>query len=581
MKKKKKQLVMSLSVLLISFLLFSSSLNLSDTRAFGEKEHNKYTINSFDSTIWMWNTTEVVSTESTDASSWPSIAVDSAGNIHVAWYDDTDYAGSGIDMDIFYKHWDASTSAWTTTEVVSTESTGGSHTPSLATDSAGNIHIAWNDDTDYAGAGGDEDIFYKRWDASTSAWTTTEVVSTESTDFSYWPSIAVDSAGNIHIAWQDDTDYAGSGTDTDIFYKHWNSSSSSWSATEVVSTESTGGAYAPSLATDSAGNIHIAWDDYTDYAGAGTEEDIFYKRWDASTSAWTTTEVVSTESTDHSGYPSLATDSAGNIHIAWQDYTDYAGAGGDEDIFYKRWDHSSLTWTTTEVVSTESTLYADFSSLVVDSAGNIHVAWNDGANYAGSGIDMDIFYKHWDASTSSWTLTEVVSTESTEPSGSPSLVVDTVGNIHVVWKDLTDYTGAGTDGDIFYKIYAGSPTAPELAFINPNPTEINTINLDWNNISLATSYFVYRSDYYIWSVEDLLSIDEVTTSYYTDTLPSEGYYYYVIVARNFAGNSSHSNCQYVEYKLPHVKEFALISGLILGAFVIALVVLRTRKNKLK
>ena len=358
MKKKKKQLVMSLSVLLISFLLFSSSLNLSDTRAFGEKEHNKYTINSFDSTIWMWNTTEVVSTESTDASSWPSIAVDSAGNIHVAWYDDTDYAGSGIDMDIFYKHWDASTSAWTTTEVVSTESTGGSHTPSLATDSAG------------------------------------------------------------------------------------------------------------------------------------------------------------------------------NIHIAWQDYTDYAGAGGDEDIFYKRWDHSSLTWTTTEVVSTESTLYADFSSLVVDSAGNIHVAWNDGANYAGSGIDMDIFYKHWDASTSSWTLTEVVSTESTEPSGSPSLVVDTVGNIHVVWKDLTDYTGAGTDGDIFYKIYAGSPTAPELAFINPNPTEINTINLDWNNISLATSYFVYRSDYYIWSVEDLLSIDEVTTSYYTDTLPSEGYYYYVIVARN-------------------------------------------------
>ncbi|GAH53419.1 unnamed protein product, partial [marine sediment metagenome] len=80
------------------------------------------------------------------------------------------------------------------------------------------------------------------------------------------------------------------------------------------------------------------WSDWTDYAGSGTDFDIFYKHWFISTSLWGTTEVVSTESTSHSGSPSIAIDSTGNVHLSWWDLTDYAGAGTDYDIFYKRSD---------------------------------------------------------------------------------------------------------------------------------------------------------------------------------------------------------------------------------------------------
>ena len=45
------------------------------------------------------------------------------------------------------------------------------------------------------------------------------MVSTESWDFSFAPTIAVDDAGNVHIAWEDWTNYSDSGTDYDIFYK--------------------------------------------------------------------------------------------------------------------------------------------------------------------------------------------------------------------------------------------------------------------------------------------------------------------------------------------------------------------------
>ena len=112
------------------------------------------------------------------------------------------------------------TSYWTATEVVSTESTDSSYNPSLGVGPDGKVHIAWRDDTDYGGSGGDRDVFYKRFEPGV-GWTTTEVVSTESTDSSYNPSLGVGPDGKVHIAWRDDTDYGGSGGDRDIFYKRF------------------------------------------------------------------------------------------------------------------------------------------------------------------------------------------------------------------------------------------------------------------------------------------------------------------------------------------------------------------------
>ena len=47
--------------------------------------------------------TELISSESSEWCSQPRLAVDSLGSVHIAWNDETDYAGSGIDSDIFYK----------------------------------------------------------------------------------------------------------------------------------------------------------------------------------------------------------------------------------------------------------------------------------------------------------------------------------------------------------------------------------------------------------------------------------------------------------------------------------------------
>ncbi|MHA1301724.1 MAG: hypothetical protein ACTSO9_20075 [Candidatus Helarchaeota archaeon] len=350
-------------------------------------------------------------------------------------------------------------------DVVSTESTGASDYPAVAVDVFGNIHVVWRDLTDYGGSGTDYDIFYKFWNVTSRTWSgkisATDIVSTESSGTSTCPDIAVDIFGNVHVVWYDNTNYGGSGGDLDIFYKFWNATSGAWNMTEVISTESFSSSYYPSIAVDNSGNVHVAWRDYTDYGGAGSDSDIFYKFWNVTSGVWSgyinATDVVSTESTGDSFEPSLAVDSSGNVHIAWYDITDYNGAGIDWDIFYKFWNATSGAWNMTEVVSTESTGNSRTPSLAVDGSGNVHIAWSDTTDYSDAGSDSDIFYKFWNVTSGIWNgyvnATDVVSGDNTGNSQSPSLAVDDSGNVHVAWHDNMNYTGAGTDNDIFYTFW--------------------------------------------------------------------------------------------------------------------------------
>jgi hypothetical protein len=456
--KRRRFNIMFMGILIIPILLifcntpFSTNVNCFTDNAGITKQFSK----EIKSSVLNWTLTEVVSTESWMGSRYTSVAVDGSENVHLVWQDLTNYDGAGNDADIFYKRWNSTTSTWTAAEVVSTGSTNTSWQPQTAVDFAGNVHIIWYEVWDYSGSGNDDDIFYRRWNATSGTWTSIEVVSIESTENSRWSTIAVDGAGNLHVAWSDGTNLNGSGTDYDIFYKCWNVTTSTWETLEVVSTETTNGAFTPSIASDNAGNLHVAWYDYTNYNSSGTDQDIFSKRRNATTGTWTTTEVVSTESTDTSWFPSIAVDGAGNSLVAWEDYTDYSGAGTDDDIFYKRWNSTTGTWTTTEVVFPESINYSSDVSIAADSIGNVHIVWDDRTNYSDEGTDVDIFYKRWNFANGTWTPIEVVSTESTFTSVNPSIAVDFIGNVHVAWQDFTDYGGAQTDEDVFYKALSGN-----------------------------------------------------------------------------------------------------------------------------
>lgn len=392
----------------------------------------------------------VISTESTGTSATAKVATDSQGNIHVIWNDNTNYNGAGTDYDVFYKMWNATTQVWGTTIVISTESTSDGASPCIAIDYLGNVHVAWQDTTNYLSSGTDYDIFYKMWNASTQVWGTTIVISTDSTIESSAPTIATDSMNNVHIAWYDRTNYNSSGTDFDIFYKMWNATSQTWSTTQVVSTNSDSNSQFPNIVVDGKDNVHLCWQDLTNYNNSGTDADIFYRMWNVTTQTWGMIQVISTNSTSPSYSPVQAIDNQDNLHITWQDFTNYNGSGADWDVFYKMWNATTRTWGTTIVISTESNSDSDSPSIATDNNGNVHIVWYDTTNYNSAGTDRDIFYKMWNATTQIWSTTRVISTMSTLDSNFPSIIVDIFNDIQIVWDDLTNYNGAGTDKDIFF-----------------------------------------------------------------------------------------------------------------------------------
>jgi hypothetical protein len=493
---------------------------------------------------WQWSAIEIVSAESDHYSIGPEIVRDPSGNIHMIWEEWDEIAGSGSDVDIFYKKLDVPTQVWSSAEVVSTESTTNSFDPSISSDPLGNIHVVWEEVSDYGGSGIDRDIFYKKLDVSTLSWSTTEVISTESTQISYDPSIVSDSQGNIHVTWEDYSDYDSSGTDADIFYKKWNVEFLNWSITEVISIFNSGNSYDPFITSDRMDNIHIAWHDDVDLNGADTDFDIFYTKWDTKSDEWGTVGVISTESTDSSVYAFIVVDNMMNVHVTWHDVTDYDGSGTDTDIFYKQWNVDAQIWTTTEVISTESTSSAFYPNLISDSYENIHVFWQDRTDTNnGAGIDTDIFHKVRTPEDTSWSTSSFLVTTETMDSETPSVAIDNSDFIHLVWCDA----GGSTSKDIFYSKLSGIAQTPVLKDIIPNPN--NGINhLEWEKAYGANSYSIYRDLIPIHSIGGLTAIAETENLYYVDELDNGGIYYYAITANNPEG-SSLSNTVYAQVEM--------------------------------
>ncbi|MHA1379644.1 MAG: hypothetical protein ACTSRG_14830 [Candidatus Helarchaeota archaeon] len=459
MKKKLMVCALIFQFAFISTLLVNNLFNRS-INYLSPKKSNLFNISSSS-----WSNATVISDDSTlwnnGTSYYPNIAVDSEGNIHVVWYDYTP-GKWGTDAEIMYANRTAS--GWSNATVISDDSTlwnnGDSFYPSIAVDSEDNIHVAWQDSTP-GEWGTDYEIMYANRTAS--GWSNATVISDDSTLWntgnSYDPSLAVDSAGNIHVAWRDTTDGEWE-NDIEIMYAE--RTASGWSNATVISDDSTlwntGTSFSPSLAVDNANNVHVVWEDYTP-GEWGTDAEIMYANRTAS--GWSNATVISDDSTlwnnGSSNNPSITFDSKDNIHVAWEDYTPGAW-GNDIEIMYAN--RTASGWSNATVISDDSTLWnngvSKYPSIAVDNKDNIHVAWYD-TTLGEWGNDIEIMYTERTAS--GWSNATVISDDSTlwnnGDSFYPSIAVDSTGNVHVAWQDSTDGEW-GTDIEIMYTEWSSS-----------------------------------------------------------------------------------------------------------------------------
>jgi hypothetical protein len=579
--------VSKFSFLLICILLVLSISFIQESFAYhNQSSSNVIKLDEVDDFEWIWTTTEVISTDGFVSSRRPDVTVDHYGNVYISYSDYTNLGGSGTDEDVFLKVWNITTLSWSAVDIVSTESDEASYDTSIFCDTSNNIHVTWLDRTNISNCGDDYDIFYKFWNATTLSWNNTEVVSILNVNDSSDSSLSVDPFGNVNVVWWDESDIAGAGTDRDVFFRRYIASSNSWTTTYLISTGSDDMSLSPTVGFDLDANAHIIWEDrHSNYISSGSDNDIFHRIWNATTQSLDSISIVATESTSTSLQPSSYVDSEGNVHVTWMDGTDYGGAGANYDIFYKYWNSTTSSWSPAEVVSTESpdAITSNSPDVTVDSLGNVHVVWQEIHDYGGSGADMDVFYNFRNVTDSSWNITEVVSSESIDWSQRTKLAAGPLGNVHVIWEDMSNYLSSGTDMDVFYKRLELNNLPPAyLNLILPNPSTTGNVTLTWKPSHFAHNYYIYRDTSFITSLAGLDPIGVTNLISFTDYFVSNDDYYYAIVASTPYINSSVSNVETVTVNGPYIPEFSqnILIALGLSVSIILVIMLVRRKKKL-
>ncbi len=147
-----------------------------------------------------WSPPENIS-NTPQSSAYPAIAADDFGNVHVFWSEDIDGRplGPSDPSDsgnaIYYTRWDGT--VWTAPiDILYSPDDSVASYPAVAVDKKGTLHLVWTGLTDiyYSQAPGSQA-------QSSRVWRQPVVVATNSARSNWESSIAVDNEGNLHIAY--------------------------------------------------------------------------------------------------------------------------------------------------------------------------------------------------------------------------------------------------------------------------------------------------------------------------------------------------------------------------------------------
>jgi hypothetical protein len=345
----------------------------------------------------------------------PALAVDSSGNLHVVWYDDT--LGNN---EIYYKKSTDGGSTWMASQRLTVNS-GDSEVPAVSVDSYSHVHVVWGDNMP-----GNEEIYHKKSTNGGATWMTSQRL-TWNLGVSRFPDIAADSSGNLHVVWYDNTPGFA-----EIYYRKSTNGGATWMTSRRL-TWSSYGSYWPAIAVDAYGNVHVVWSSIISW-----NNEIYYKKSTNGGATWMTSRRL----TWNSGYsysPDMAVDSSGNVHVVWYDNTP-----GNYEIYYRMSTDKGSTWMTTQRLTRNSGA-SEFPAIAVDSYGSVHVAWYD--NTPGANVG-DIFYKKSTDGGLTWMTSKRLTWDPYGDSEMPAVALDSSGNVHVVWYDDTP-----GNYEIYYRKY--------------------------------------------------------------------------------------------------------------------------------
>jgi hypothetical protein len=196
-----------------------------------------------------------VNTYTTVGFAYPSIASDSAGNFVVVWMNDTQ---DGSSFGVFGQRYSNSGSPLGPEFRVNTYTTYGQSFPSVAVDIAGNFVVVWQSlgQDAFAGYG----VFGQRYANSGSPLGPEFRVNTYTMGTQARPAVTSDATGNFVVVWQDQSQ---DGSADGVFGQRYASTGTPLGPEFRVNTYTTVSQSRPSVAADSVGKFVVVWNSST------------------------------------------------------------------------------------------------------------------------------------------------------------------------------------------------------------------------------------------------------------------------------------------------------------------------------
>lgn len=334
---------------------------------------------------------------------FPSIAIDHNGNFVIVWYDERN------GNDVYFQRYNSDGIAQSVNTKTNNKDIGG-EMPSIAIDDNGNFVIAWKgyNNNNY-------DIYFQRYKYNGIAIQGNKKVNDDiGNENQTNPTIAMNENGDFVIAWMD---YRNSNWDV-YFQKYYNIGTTL--GVNKKTNDDVGSAVqsSPSLAIEDNGNFVIAWEDDRD-----GNEYIYFQSFNSHGIA-----IGSNTKGESGRKPSISIDKSGNFVIVCSDF-----GKKSSDIYFQMYLKNGITSGGNIKVNDDTDdAFQDYPEITMDINGNFVILFIDSRN-----LNYDIYYQQFNKNGAIKGINTKVNDDSLGSDNQyyPSIAIDSSNNSIIVWKN--------------------------------------------------------------------------------------------------------------------------------------------------
>ncbi|MEB3214343.1 MAG: calcium-binding protein [Leptolyngbyaceae bacterium] len=252
----------------------------------------------------------------------PAIAMAEDGSFVVTW---TSVGRDGSGDSIVAQRFGANGSPIDDEFLVNTTTLSDQENPDIAMTPTGEFVIVWESVNQDAPSS--RGIFAQRFTAEGRAVGDELAINEVVTGQQETPAIAIDEAGNFVVVWESDGLDPGN---SEIIGRRFDTDGRAIGGDFIVNESLTNDQTSPDIAMDGEGNFIVSW---TNEGIGVTEDDIFYRQFDATADPLTGEVLVNTFTTNNQRFSAIAQNDLGNAIIVWESLGQDSGATGGSGVY--------------------------------------------------------------------------------------------------------------------------------------------------------------------------------------------------------------------------------------------------------